>query len=227
MTANILCVTLARGGSKGVPNKHTRQLAGKPVLQYTLDAVLNSKYSKYFVVSSDDNKILKMANHAGADTILRPAELCLDTTPTQPALQHAVQYYEKYKQMTFDYIAEIRATSPLKTTEDIEGAIDLMIGTNAESVIGVTALDDHHPARIKWLDERGYIRDFMPEPDSGRRQDCTPPAYIRNGTIYVLRRDRLGKLFGHDQSIGYIMPAERSVNIDTELDFKLCEVLLA
>jgi CMP-N,N'-diacetyllegionaminic acid synthase len=130
----------------------------------------------------------------------------------------------------YDYIIEIRATSPLKTTEDIDGCIERLIETGADSVIGVTALEDHHPARAKWLDERGNIRDFIPEPQSGRRQDLTPKAYVRNGTIYALKRDAVmgvnGKLFGHVNSIGYEMPAERSVNIDTELDWKLAELLM-
>jgi CMP-N,N'-diacetyllegionaminic acid synthase len=207
-------------------------MCGKPLLQWTLEAVDKSRYIDTYVVSSDDSNILQLARAAwfGANTIRRPDELAQDNTPTLPALQHAVNYIEKGLGKQVDYIIEIRATSPLKTTADIDGCIERLIETGADSVIGVTALEDHHPARAKWLDEQGRIRDFIPENPSGRRQDLTPKAYVRNGTIYALKRDAVmgpnGKLFGHEFSLGYEMPAERSVNIDTELDWKLAELLM-
>jgi CMP-N,N'-diacetyllegionaminic acid synthase len=226
----ILGVTLARGGSKGVPNKHTRIMCGKHMLAWTVEAAKASKYLTYYAVSSDDKGILDEAAKGGAYTYPRPYELAQDATPTLPALQWTVSAVEMVWQGMFDYIIEIRATSPLKTTEDIDGCIERLIETGADSVIGVTALEDHHPARAKWLDEQGRIRDFVPEPQSGRRQDLTPKAYVRNGTIYALKRDAVmgehGKLFGHEFSLGYEMPAERSVNIDTELDWKLAELLM-
>jgi CMP-N,N'-diacetyllegionaminic acid synthase len=206
-------------------------MCGKPLLQWTLEAAQRSKYLKgtYFV-SSDDDAILQCAVDCGlTGNIKRPRLLAQDNTPTLRSLiwtVHQLEFYWGY----FDYIIEIRATSPLKTTEDIDGCIERLIETGADSVIGVTALEDHHPARAKWLDEQGRIRDFVPEPQSGRRQDLTPKAYVRNGTIYALKRDAVmgeqGKLFGHEFSLGYEMPAERSVNIDTELDWKLAELLM-
>lgn len=226
---NVLAVTLARGGSKGVPGKHLRKLGGKSVLAWTIDEVKRSGIKDY-VVSSDDLKIVHLANKLGARGLIRPAHLALDSTPTLPALQHAVRVYEDaISRHEFDYIVEVRATSPFKTAEDIEAAVDLLIASGADSVIGVTPLDDHHPARAKWLDDNGMIHDFIPEPESGRRQDCTPKAYIRNGAIYALRREWVmgsnPMLFGHPMSLAYVMPPERSVNIDTEMDWKLCELI--
>jgi len=228
MANNILFVTLARGGSKGVPGKHTRMLGAKPVIEYTIDAVQASRYANDYAVSSDDQKILGITRWCGAYTITRPPHLAYDTTPTMPALLHAVDYYEQNCGVEFDYIVEVRATSPLKTTADIDGCVDLLIKSGADSVIGVTPLEDHHPARAKWLDEDGYIHDFIAEPESGRRQDLTPKAYVRNGTVYALTRDALysGKLWGHEKSLGYVMPQERSINIDTETDYMLCQLLL-
>lgn len=226
----VLAVTLARGGSKGVPGKHTRDLCGKPVIAWTIAEVQKCPSVDKYVVSSDDAEILKIARKMGAQAIRRPNELALDTTPTLPALQYSVYVAELERHFKYDYIVEVRATSPLKTAEDIEACIDLLERTDADSVIGVCPLEDHHPARAKWLDRDGYIYDFIPEPASGRRQDCQPPAYIRNGTVYALRREWVmganAKLFGHPKSIGYVMPQERSVNIDTELDFKLCQLLM-
>jgi CMP-N,N'-diacetyllegionaminic acid synthase len=206
-------------------------MCGKPLLAWTLEQVVESKYLDTIVLSSDSREILLLGRtFEDVITIRRPDELAQDNTPTLPALQHAVNYIEKGMGEQVDYIIEIRATSPLKTTEDIDGCIERLIETGADSVIGVTALEDHHPARAKWLDEQGRIRDFIPENPSGRRQDLTPKAYVRNGTIYALKRDAVmgpnGKLFGHEFSLGYEMPAERSVNIDTELDWKLAELLM-
>lgn len=230
--SRVLAVTLARGGSKGVPGKHTRDLCGKPMIAWTIAEVQKSLNVDDYVVSSDAPEILKIARKMGAQVIHRPVELAQDTTPTLPALQHAVGIAEANvgHGFKYDYIVEVRATSPLKTAEDIEACIDLLDQTGADSVIGVCPLEDHHPARAKWLDRDGYIFDFIPEPVSGRRQDCQPPAYIRNGTVYALKREWVmgvnAKLFGHPESIGYVMPPERSVNIDTELDFKLCQLLM-
>jgi len=213
-------ITLARGGSKGVPGKHTRMLCGKPVIAWTIEEVLKSKLIELYAVSSDSDEILSIAEQYGVLTIKRPADLARDNTPTLPALLHAVDYLGGAR-----FVAEIRATSPLKTVEDIDGAVWKLIETGANSVIGVTQMQDHHPARMKWMDGNDYLHDFIPEPKSGRRQDCTPTAYIRNGTIYALKTP-IRKLFGHKHSIGYVMPENRSVNIDTEIDYKLCELLM-
>jgi CMP-N,N'-diacetyllegionaminic acid synthase len=194
-----------------------------------LEAASKSKYLDEYYVSSDSEQILRLAQELYVGAILRPDALAQDDTPTLPALRHAVNRAEALHGR-FDLIIEIRATSPLKTTEDIDRCIELLRKWDVDSVIGVTALEDHHPARAKWLDDEGRIRDFVPEPQSGRRQDLTPKAYIRNGTIYALKRDAVmgehGKLFGHEFSLGYEMPAERSVNIDTELDWDLAELLM-
>jgi CMP-N,N'-diacetyllegionaminic acid synthase len=225
----ILGITLARGGSKGVPNKHLRLMCGKPLLQWTLEAAQKSKYLDEYYVSSDSQEILWLAQQLSVGAIQRPEGLAQDDTPTLPALRHAVNRAETLHGR-FDLIIEIRATSPLKTTEDIDRCIELLRKWSVDSVIGVTALEDHHPARAKWLDDEGLIHDFIPEPQTGRRQDLTPKAYVRNGTIYALKRDALmganGKLFGHENSIGFEMPAERSVNIDTPLDWDLAELLM-
>lgn len=216
----ILAVTLARGGSKGVPGKHTRILCGKPVIAWTIEEVLKSKLIDDYVISSDSDDILDIALSYGVRVIRRPSELAQDTTPTLPALKHAIT-----RSAPAEYIAEIRATSPLKTVEDIDIATRILVGTGAASVIGVTEVGDGHPMRLKWINKDGEIRDFIPEPETGRRQDCKPKAYIRNGTIYAFKTPVI-KLFGHKNSIAYIMPAERSVNIDTEIDYKLCEILM-
>lgn len=225
---NVLGITLARGGSKGVPGKHLRNLAGRPVIRWTVDEALKCGLLDHYAVSSDDWNILDASG--GAVQLLRPSSLARDDTPTLPALVQAVNVMEDHNRVRYDYIVELRATAPFKTADDIEACIRLLDKTGADSVIGVTALGDHHPARIKWLED-GLIRDWpgTVEPPSGRRQDCQPKAYIRNGSIYAFKRaaimERGGKIFGHEHSVAYIMPAERSVNIDSELDMALCQLL--
>jgi CMP-N,N'-diacetyllegionaminic acid synthase len=205
-------------------------MCGKPLLQWTLEAANASKYLTEYALSSDSGDILAVAGRLGIPYYKRPGIFARDDTPTLPALQWAVDQIEAVLDTTFDYIIEIRATSPLKTTQDIDGCIERLIETGADSVIGVTVLEDHHPARAKWLDEQGRIRDFLPENASGRRQDLTPKAYVRNGTVYALKRDAVmgenGKLFGHEFSVGYEMPNDRSINIDTPLDWDLAELLM-
>lgn len=226
----ILGVTLARGGSKGVPGKHTRMLGDKPVIAWTIDEVKKSTLIDEYYVSTDDDGIFQIAARRNVPVIIRPPELCLDTTPTIPALRWTVEQIEKSSGKQYDYIVEIRATSPFKTFEDIDSVVQLLTSSSCEAVIGVAPLEDHHPRRAKYLDENGYIKSFLPEPENGRRQDLKPKAYIRNGTIYAFRRDTLMRedavLFGHDTDLAYVMPEERSVNIDTELDFRLCEAML-
>lgn len=227
---NILGVTLARGGSKGIPGKHMRQLAGRSVLAWTVDAASASELLTHYIVSSDDPAILAEARKHGAATLERPAALAEDTTPTMPALQHAVKHFERTTRLVCDYVIEIRATSPFKTTADIDRVIRALIDSGADSAIGIVRLHDGHPRRVKWLDDKGHIRDFLPEPASGRRQDCKPDAYLRNGTVYALTRKAVmvdGKLFGHQRSVGVEFPPERSVNLDTEMDWKLCQLLVA
>ena len=224
-----LGVVLARGGSKGVPGKNIADLCGKPVLEYTLDAANNSKYLNDIVVSSDDQRTLQIARKNGTIPLWRPTALAQDETPTLPALQHAVLTLEGLLGVQFDYIVELRATSPLKTTKDIDNVIELLVNSDAEAVIGVTQVQEYHPSRIKFL-HNGYIRDFMDEPGNGRRQDLKPEAYVRNGSIYAFRRETIlgdnPKVFGHDKALGYIMPRERSINIEEPLDLKICELIL-
>ena len=227
---NILGVTLARGGSKGVPGKHLRILGGKPVLQWTTDPAWDCTRLTDYVVSSDDPRI-RVASWC--ETIARPDELALDTTPTLPALQHAVRTMEARRGYQYDYVVELRATAPFKTLADIELVLDMLTTRDVDSVIGVVEVGDAHPSRLKQLDEAGYLRDWpgAPENPSGRRQDCTPAAYLRNGSIYAFKREAVmgpgGRIFGHYKSLPYVMPPERSVNLDTEMDWKLCQLLAA
>ena len=224
----MLTIIPARGGSKGLPRKNIAMLNGKPMLAYSIEEALKSQLINRYVVSTDDEEIRLAAEAYGAETIERPSHLALDDTPTWDALRHALLQCEE-EDGEYDLIADIRCTNPLKTAKDIDGAIGKLIRTGADSVIGVAKLEDHHPYRIKRL-FKDRILDFGgPEPDGFNRQDLKPDAYIRNGSIYISRRATFMEgvhIRGSDETRPWVMPPERSVNVDTELDLLLVETLL-
>ncbi len=226
----VLGVTCARGGSKGVPGKNIRLLAGKPLIAWTIEEALKSKYITRYIVSTDSEEIAEVAKKYGADVpFLRPPELAGDDTPTLPVLLHALHFCEKQDNVTYDIIADLRCTNPLKNRGDIDGAIKKIVGTDSDVVVGVSRLEDHHPARIKRIVNDALV-DFWPEPMDGQRHLLKPDAYIRNGSIYVVWRSALEQgilLGGSDKIRPWIMPPERSCNIDEEVDFLIAEAVLA
>lgn len=227
---NILGITLARGGSKGIKKKNIKDLLGKPLIQYTIDEALKSQYLDQYIVSTDDAEIAKVSEALGAEVpFLRPSELSADQSSSASALKHAVSFMEERESKKYDYIVELMCTNPLKVTLDIDNCIKKIIETNADSVIAVHELEDHHPARIKMIIE-DKIEDFIPEPNEARRQDLKPKAYIRSGSIYCMKRSYLMESnlrYGGSNSRPYILPGDRAVNIDTEMDFMICEQIMS
>lgn len=224
----VLGITLARGGSKGVPRKNIRRLAGLPLVAHTVLAAKQCTLLTDYVVSTDDSEIAMVAEEYGAEIVMRPKHLAADSTPTLPALLHALEEMEKRHGKEYGVVADLRATNPLKTNVDIDGAVDKLFRTSADAVIGVCQVEDHHPARLKRI-FRDRLVDIWPEPESGNRQDLKPEVYVRNGSIYVVRRAALEEgvhIKLSDDVRPWIMPCERSVNIDTELDFIVAEVML-
>lgn len=222
----VLGVTCARGGSKRIPRKNIQELAGKPLIAWTIREALKSQYLTNYIVSSDDNEIRKISISYGAVVLERPEELAQDDTPSIKALQHAVKAMEE-RYGRYDIIADIRCTNPTKTVEDIDGMIEHLIYTQGENVIGIGPA--YPIERIKRLDKQGRITDVVHEPSDGQSQ-FLPESWIRNGSCYVYWRDAVmqedSTMAGQVESYGYKMPLERSVNIDTELDWAVATVLL-
>ena len=225
----VLGVTLARGGSKGIPRKNIIDINGRPLIDYTIKEALKSKYINRYIVSTDDEEIANVAKELGAEVpFMRPKELASDEATSAEALRHATLEMENMVGYKFDYVVELMVTNPFKRSTDIDGAIEKLNSTGADSVIGMCKLEDHHPARIKKIED-DYIRDFCVPELSSRRQDLKPEAYIRNGSIYALRRDRLimdRYRFGGNNSKPYLMREECLVNIDTMLDVRVAKALL-
>lgn len=227
---NILGITLARGGSKGVKNKNIRNLGGMPLIGHTISEAKKSKFLTDYIISTDSQKIKKIAENCGAIApFIRPEKLSSDSASSASALIHAVKFMENSKKLKYDYIVELMCTNPFKTAEDIDACIEKIIETKADSVIAVHELDDHHPARIKMI-ENDFIKDFLvKEPNEARRQDLKPRAYIRSGSIYCMERAYLvekGFRYGGKNSRPYILPSERAINIDNEIDFLVADYIL-
>jgi len=225
-----LAVIPARGGSKGVPRKNIRRVCGKPLIAYTIETALAVKHLFHrLVVSTDDEEIARTAREYGAETpFLRPAELADDQSSMVPVLQHAVAHVERESDTRMDWILLLQPTDPLRATTDIEKALEMAEAGGCDSVISVVQVLSVHPILMKKIEGGRLLPFCIDEKEGTRRQDYNPPAYMRNGAVYLTRRDVLMK----DNSIWgdvirpYIMPPERSVGIDSELDLKLVELLM-
>lgn len=225
----VLAITLARGGSKSVPRKNVLPINGVSLIGYTIAEAKRSKHITRYIVSTDDAEIARVATHLGAEVpFTRPAHLATDTATSADALIHAVDFIEKQEGEQYDYIVELMCTNPMKTAADIDAIIAKLIKTKADSVIGVVQLEEYHPARVKKI-VNDRIVDFAVPETSSRRQDLKPPAYLRNGAIYAIKRDVLmvdGFRYGTKNSRPYIMPWEKSVNVDSPIDFMIARELI-
>ena len=221
----ILAVIPARGGSKGVPRKNLRPLAGKSLLAWTFEAAKHSAYINRVILSSEDEEIIKLAKQIGLEVpFVRPKELAQDETPGIAPLLHALEQLQAEK---FTHVVLLQPTSPLRQTQDIDGAIKLCLEHAAPACISVSPAE-HPPWWMFRLDPNNRLLPFMdPEQMPLRRQDA-PKAYQLNGAVYVAECAYLAKnkSFMGDETIAYTMPPERSLDIDTELDFILAEALL-
>lgn len=210
----ILGVIPARGGSKGIPRKNLYSLAGRPLIQYTLDAAFKSKLSD-FIISTDDRDIA--ACYEGH--VMRPKELANDDTPMLPVVQHAVKAYEKRFKNAVDAVMVLQPTSPLRLAEDIDKSIEKFVNSGADSLVSVYG--GIHP--VKSYDENG--KPFLEQvPYDKHRHKC----WTRNGAIFIARRNLLdsGRLIGYSPAF-YVMPKSRSVDVDDYEDLLVCECLLS
>lgn len=233
----ILAVIPARGGSKGVARKNIKPLAGRPLLCHMLSAALESKVLDYVVISSEDKEILAVAETCGRDSdklilVKRPKALAKDSSPTLPVVQHALKKIEKDKKLIFDYIVLLQVTSPFVSANDINRAVAKIIKTKADSVVSVYRVSGGmHPIKMKRIEnDRLYQYVKGMKETVFRRQDLDP-IYKRNGGIYVSKRDIVMGGGFHGFFMGeitrpYLMSPERSIDIDTEIDFELAELMM-
>lgn len=224
----ILCTICARGGSEGVKNKNIQDLCGKPLVAHSIIQAKNAGIFQLVAVSSDSPEILNIAKKWGADFVIeRPAELATSTAAKVPAIQHAVKSVEQAYQTKFDIIVDLDATSPLRKTDDVIDSVNLLRNKKADNIITVTPSRRSPYFNLVELDQNGFaqVSKKLAEPVV-RRQD-SPRCYDINGSVFVWWRDVLfagDKLFTGKTAL-HIMPEERSIDIDTELDFQVVKLL--
>lgn len=225
-----ICTICGRGGSKGLPGKNLRDLAGKPLVAHSVLQAQEAGIFDAIAISSDSDDILAAARDWGAEHLIkRPDEMAHDTASKLPAIRHCVEEVERATGNRFDTIVDIDVTSPLRTAADIVGAVDLMERNGVTNVItGAPARKNPYFNMVQQLPD-GHV-DLCIRPDGGRldrRQDC-PPVFDMNAAVYVWRRDAF---FDHmdvfyADTLLYEMPEERSHDIDTPLDFEFVSLLM-
>lgn len=224
--AEILGVVPARSGSRGVPGKNIRLLCGKPLIAYTLEEALNSRYVSRLIVSTDSQEIADIARSYHAEVpFLRPVELARDDTPMLPVLQHAVAFLEEQGYHP-DIVVLLQVTSPLRKAEHIDQAIARLIETRADCVVSLCAAE--HPPQWLYTLQADRLKPVLEDGGKVLLRQSADPVYRLNGAVYAMRRDTVmlkNQIIAGDTR-GILMPAEASVDIDTELDFKLAEMLL-
>ena len=224
-----ICTICARGGSKGVKNKNVRELAGKPLIALSVQQARESCLFNLIAVSSDSAEILDVAHNHGADLVIeRPAELASDTSAKIPAIRHCVEQAEYFFSEPFDVIVDLDATSPLRLAEDIQGAVDLLERNNVSNVITAAPSQRSPYFNLIELGDDGVVRlsKSLAKPIV-RRQD-SPQCFDMNASIYVWTRTALFEsptLFNADTRL-FVMPEERSIDIDSELDFEIVEFIM-
>ncbi len=220
----ILAVIPARGGSKGVPRKNVRMLAGKPLIVWTIEEAKKSKFIDRCIVSTEDEEIKSVAEAWGGDVpFMRPKEMAQDDTPGIEPVLHAAEMLPEY-----NCIVLLQATSPLRIVDDIDGAITRFFENKCDSCVSVAEVE-HSPYWMYQFDRQEHLIPILKmEQEKSYQRQKLPKVYQLNGAIYVadvefLRRQRG---FIGDKTNGYVMPRDRSYDIDTILDFEVVEMIM-
>jgi len=223
-----LTIILARGGSKRLPGKNIKLLCGKPLIAYAIEAALKAKLISRVIVSTDDKKIAQIARQYGAEVpFRRPARLASDRTTSLNALLHAVKFLEKKEKTIFDIIVLIQVTTPFVTSQDIDTAIEVLLKTNTKSCVSVCEIAE----RPEWMYvlRRQRAKPFVKFSRQNQPSHFLPKVYRLNGAVYVVRRKTLieqKKLSDITSMSAIVMPKERSVDIEDELDFTIVKTLM-
>jgi len=223
-TQTVLALIPARGGSKGVPRKNIREIGGKPLIAWSIEAAKASRYIDRVVLSSDDQAIIDVAKAWGCDVpFVRPPELATDKADSMQVVRHAIATLPEH----YNYLVLLQPTSPMRNAEDIDAAIERCAQRGVVACVSVCEPDKSPYWMIK-VDRDGFAQPLFPaEQIPDRRQDALPVAAF-NGAVYVARTEHLagGGAFYADRTVAYSMPKERSFDIDTELDIKIVNFLL-
>jgi CMP-N-acetylneuraminic acid synthetase len=226
MNKKILAIIPARGGSKGIKDKNIKPLNGKPLIYYSIHESLESNIIQEVMVNTDSEKIASISKKYGAKIpFLRSKELATDEASSVDVIEDTLNYYEQ-RNISFDYFILLQPTSPLRRREDIIRAFEILEQKNAKSIVSVCEAE-HSPLLMNKLDNDLSMKDFLKKENDKRRQDFDK-YYRLNGAIYIseVKNFLETKNFYGEGSYAYIMPNNRSVDIDNEIDLKLAEIIM-
>ena len=218
-------IITARGGSKGIARKNIALLCGKPLIHYSIEAAKASKHLTRCIVSTEDQEIARIASAAGAEVpFTRPSALAQDESTTIDVLQHALRWLKDTEGKTYDYVLVLQPTSPLRLVTDIDACIAKITETNADSVMSMVQLHDFSVKKLKKIEDDRILPLLEEEGKFSESRRASIPVYKRNTAIYLTRTDLIlrGEMFGA-LSRPYVMPSERSVDINEPHDLDLAE----
>ncbi len=229
LSSDVICTICARAGSKGVKNKNIKLLHGKPLIGYSIEAAKKSGLFEHIVISTDSDEIAEVSTRFGAEVFFkRPSELASDAAAKLPVIRHAFLEAEKHYNRQFSALMDLDATSPLRISEDILGSWKLFLEGSFDNIITAMPSRKSPYFNMVEIDAQGKAS-LSKELQSHvvRRQDA-PKCYDMNASIYIWNRETLlngEKVIGKNTGL-YVMPEERSIDIDTELDFRFVEFLM-
>jgi len=220
---DIIAIIPVRGGSKGIPRKNMQKVRGRTLTEWTVQCALDSGVAADVVVTTDDEEMQQEAIRVGAKApFLRPAHLASDTADSYDAVKHAVEWMEKERGKRYSHVLLLQATTPFRSAEDVKEAVRMLTEQNGECLVSFCKVEDPHPEKVHSIEDgkaytyigkkRGVCRT--------RRQDL-PPAYRLNGAVYLTRRDVFDERLISEDVTAYVMPEERSVNIDAPIDLEI------
>lgn len=226
MKPSILAIIPARGGSKGLPEKNIYPINGKPLIAYTIDAALKSKYISTTVVSSENDAILKVSSNIGADIIKRPAEFATDEASSESVIIDAIKQMGE-KGNKFDIIVLLQPTSPLRNERDIDAALELMISEKASAIISVVNIGTK-PFKAYYQNKDGYLKGIHSDKSPNMRRQDLPDAFLANGAIYAISIKEFLNTNNliTAKTLPYIMSPNKSLDIDTIEDIHAIETYL-
>ncbi len=223
----LLAIIPARGGSKRLPHKNILDFKGQPMIVRSIEAGLQSKYVDRVVVSTDSEEIANISIQYGADVpFLRPLDLATDQAKSIDVILHTITQLEKDKDF-YEYIVLLQPTSPLRTAENIDGAVEYLLEKKANSVISVTEVE-HSPLWSNVLPKDGCMNGFMRDEIINKRSQDLEKYFRLNGAIYICKMESLlseKSFFLKDNIFAYVMDKKDSIDIDDELDFIVAKVL--
>lgn len=222
----MLAVIPARGGSKGVPGKNIKELVGKPLIAYTIEAAIESNIFKKIIVSTDSSQIAKIAINYGAEVpFLRPDEISGDLTSSDDVILHALSYYQQ-QGIGYDEVCKLQPTSPLRTSRHLQEAYQLFCQKRADFLVSVCECE-HSPLWSGIIGDDLSLDNFISEEAKRACRQDLPTYYRLNGAIYMAKTRQFyeNRSFLGKNSVAYIMSQEDSVDIDSELDFSVAELI--